>query len=246
MKIISWNVNGLRAILKKGFREMVDEWAADVIGLQETKTNVSLPLALSDYREEWACGERAGYAGVLMLVRDGVKAQRRQVPDVLVAEGRAVMLELERFFLLNVYFPNGGQGAKRLAYKMRYYEEFLAWVKKLAQEKPVIFGGDVNTAHQEIDLARPKENSTHTGCLPQERAWLDEVAAAGWVDVWRELHPEKVEYSWWDYKTRARERNVGWRIDYFWASKELAAGVRGCEIWDKIKGSDHAPLQMVI
>jgi exodeoxyribonuclease-3 len=244
MQIISWNVNGLRAILKKGFLELARSWAADLICLQETKTNADLPLGLPGYQEFWGHGVRPGYSGTLILARGELAVTRRALPDFLAAEGRGVWLELPAFHLLNIYFPNGGQGVTRLAYKMRYYDEFLTLIKKLDLGKPVIFGGDVNTAHQEIDLARPKENATHTGFLPQERAWLDQVAAGGLADVWRVCHPGEVGYSWWDYKTRARERNVGWRIDYFWASQGLLPKVETCQIMSQILGSDHAPLQL--
>ena len=190
-------------------------------------------------------GERACYAVTLCLAKS-VEVKRRELPNILSAEGRAVLLELEEFFLLNVYFPNGGMGPERLAYKMNYYQKFLYFVKELEKEKPVIFMGDINTAHQEIDLARPKENSKNTGFLPQEREWLDEVVNSGLTDVWREFHPNEVGYSWWDYKTKARERNVGWRIDYFFCSKSLLPKISKCEILSEIMGSDHAPILLEI
>lgn len=244
MRIISWNVNGIRAIVRKNFFRVLEDSKPEIIGIQETKTNKVLPLK-TNYEEYWSLGERAGYAGTLSLVKS-VAVKRRELPDILSAEGRAVLLELEEFFLLNVYFPNGGMGPERLAYKMNYYQKFLQFVKELEKEKPVIFMGDVNTAHQEIDLARPKENSKNTGFLPQERAWLDEIVNSGLTDVWREFHPKEVGYSWWDYKTKARERNVGWRIDYFFCSKSLLPKISKCEILSEIMGSDHAPILLEI
>jgi exodeoxyribonuclease-3 len=292
MKIVSWNVNGLRAIWRKGLAKEIREWEAEIICFQETKTNVELcsigegkqgtrhsrsyddvdeevrdgsvrglappcpvsksrgtppPHSLLDgYREFWGLGERAGYAGTLGLVKEGVEMTERKLPKFLSDEGRGVWLENKNFHLLNIYFPNGGQRPIRLKYKMKYYQEFLELVKKLQQEKPVIFCGDVNTAHQEIDLARPKENSQQTGFLPEERAWLDQVVAAGMVDVWRKFHPKEVEYSWWDYKTRARARNVGWRIDYFFCTEKLMKRIKKCELLTEIKGSDHAPVLLEI
>ena len=242
MRIVTWNVNGLRAIMRKGFEEIFAALAADFFLIQETKTNKILPLAFFDYREAWCLGERPGYSGTLTLIRQSQEAQELTPPDLLAAEGRTVALELPEFYLINTYFPNGGQGPVRLHYKMDFYAAYLNWVKELAGYKPVLFAGDVNTAHQEIDLARPRENATHTGFLPEERAWLDEVTASGFVDVWRAHHPGEVGYSWWDYKTRARERDVGWRIDYFWASPALLPAVTACEIKKEIMGSDHAPI----
>jgi len=246
MKIVTWNVNGWRAILRKGFVDIYGELKADIMLIQETKTNAPLPVPLPGVRQEWQCGQRAGYSGTLALVRDGIRYTRLEPPELLAAEGRTIALELDDFYLLGTYFPNGGQGPVRLQYKMDFYAAYLAYVQDLAKSKPVIFAGDVNTAHREIDLARPKENRAHTGFLPMECAWLDEVEAAGFVDVWRARHPEQAAYSWWDYKTRSRERDVGWRIDYFWANQRLTDRVKACEILTEVMGSDHAPVLLEI
>ncbi|MBQ6154743.1 exodeoxyribonuclease III [bacterium] len=248
LKIITWNVNGIRAILRKDFELIYNQLDADLVLLQETKTNKPLPLGFPEVREFWCCGERPGYSGTLVLAREPVSdlAKTVKTPELLTREGRTVALDLGKFYLLNTYFPNGGQGPQRLAYKMQFYEQYLAFARSLASVKPVLFAGDVNTAHQEIDLARPRENATHTGFLPQERAWLDQVAAAGFVDVWRHLHPQEIGYTWWDYKTRARERNVGWRIDYFWGSAALLSAVTDCRILSDIYGSDHAPIELTL
>lgn len=244
MKLLTWNVNGLRAILRKDFDIIVSELDPDIVCLQETKTNqpIALPLGLSVYQEFWQCGQRPGYAGTLTLVRKSFDYHPRTLPSQLAEEGRTVLLDCQRFYLLNTYFPNGGRGAQRLAYKMNYYKDYLDFLLQLDADKPVIFGGDINTAHQEIDLARPKENSQHTGFLPQERAWLDEVVTNNFVDVWRTLHPGKIAYTWWDYKTRSRSRNVGWRIDYWFVSARLLPNVQRCRILTEVEGSDHAPI----
>ncbi len=267
MKIVTWNVNGLRAILRKGFVEMVGEMGAEIICLQETKINQDLPMVLPGYVEYWGHGLRPGYSGTLILVREDIVGKIvRQVGEkdvgdgFLWEEGRLVALELEDFYLLNCYFPNGGQGEARLKYKDEYYREFLNLARGLEtgevgletgrggseakRGKPVIFCGDVNTAHTEIDLARPAANKKTTGFLPWERAWIDEVVGAGFVDAWRGKHPEKVAYTWWDYKTRARERDVGWRIDYFFVGAGVKRRVIGCEILSEVYGSDHAPVML--
>ncbi len=246
MRIITWNVNGLRSILKKDFEKQIKTLDPDVICLQETKTHQQLLLpVLSGYEEFWCFGERAGYSGTLTLVKEKLISQIKRVspPELISQEGRTVALEFPQFFLLNTYFPNGGMGPARLKYKLEYYQKYLTYIKELEQIKPVIFCGDINTAHQEIDLARPKANEKNTGFLPEERAWLDQVIKAGFVDVWRKIHgPEKIEYSWWDYKTRARERNVGWRIDYFFSSNSLLNIIESSKIASHFLGSDHVPV----
>ena len=162
-------------------------------------------------------------------------------------EGRLVGAEYEDFWLVNAYFPNGGQGPERLNYKMRFYDAFLAFVEKLRRQKPVIFCGDVNTAHEEIDLARPKENENNTGFLPEERAWIDEVISAGYVDSFRHFHPHtKDAYSYWDLFTRARDRNIGWRLDYFFVASEFMKRIKGASILPDIYGSDHCPVSITI
>ena len=158
-----------------------------------------------------------------------------------------IKLEYPEFFLLNVYFPNGGQGPERLKYKLEFYDAFLAHIEELRKTgKAVIFCGDVNTAHKEIDLARPKENVGNSGFMPIERAWLDKITAAGWVDTLRALHPEPDQYTWWDYKTHARERNVGWRIDYFFINREKSSLIKDAFILPQVQGSDHCPIGITL
>jgi len=248
MKLLSWNVNGYRAILKKGFGDFLISSKADILGLQEIK---ACPNQLTDkdktfagYRSAWNCAERKGYSGVAaffggepLAVSNGFGIPRFD------GEGRVITLEYPKFRLLNVYFPNGGQGPERLAYKLEFYEAFLEHIEALRKTgKAVIFCGDVNTAHNEIDLARPKENAANSGFMPVERAWLDKIAKLGWVDTFRTFHPEPDQYTWWDYKTRARERNVGWRIDYFFINHEKASLVKDAFILPSVQGSDHCPI----
>ena len=252
IKILSWNVNGYRAVLKKGFVEFLAAAKPDILGLQEVK---ACPDQLSPgdmepagYKSEWNCAEKKGYSGVAafyakqpLAVFNGLGEERFDT------EGRVIQLEYKDFYLLNVYFPNGGQGPERLAYKLAFYEAFLAHIEKLRKSgKAVIFCGDVNTAHNEIDLARPKENVENSGFMPVERAWLDKITGKGWVDTFRDKHPEPGQYTWWDYKTRARERNVGWRLDYFFINKEKAPLVKDAFILPEVQGSDHCPVGITL
>jgi exodeoxyribonuclease-3 len=248
MKLLSWNVNGYRAVLKKGFTEFLSGSRAGVLGLQEVKACpdqlTEADRAAAGYKSSWNCAERKGYSGVAafykkepLAVTNGFGIQKFD------CEGRVITVEYPAFFLLNVYFPNGGQGPERIKYKLEFYEAFLEHIEGLRKKgKAVIFCGDVNTAHKEIDLARPKENEKNTGFLPVERAWLDKIGGLGWTDTFRAFHPEPAQYTWWDYKTRARERNVGWRIDYFFIDREHAGLVKDAFILPSVQGSDHCPL----
>jgi exodeoxyribonuclease-3 len=248
LRLLSWNVNGLRAAHKKGFLTWFRAERPDVLCLQETKAApTQLPAELREvegYRVYFTEAERKGYSGVATYTRVepaavahgfGVKEFDR--------EGRTQVLDFGAFLLFNVYFPNGKMSAARLRYKMAFYDAFLARVQALtAAGRHVVVCGDVNTAHQEIDLARPRENSKVSGFLPEERAWLDEFVAAGFVDTFRMFHAEPAQYTWWDYKTRARERNVGWRIDYFFVSANFKNAVKAAFILPQVRGSDHCPV----
>ncbi len=254
MKIVSWNVNGLRSLLKENrWESFLKATKADIFCLQETKAHPEQlsPELLSPlgYTSFFSSSEvKKGYSGVALYSKtEPLTVVYGMGVKEFDQEGRLVGAEFPDFWLINSYFPNGGQGPERLDYKMRYYDAFLTFVEKLREEKPVIFCGDVNTAHEEIDLARPKENEENTGFLPEERAWLDEVVAAGYVDTFRHAHPTtKDAYTYWDMKTRARDRNVGWRIDYFFASSELMHRVKKAEIHPDIYGSDHCPLSITL
>lgn len=255
IKLVSWNINGIRAAERKGFLDFLQQNEFDIVGVQETKVhdpNMLLSEKLrapAGYTSVWnSATERKGYSGVAIFTQ----LKPKMVTDdfgknLLSTEGRVLMCEYEGFTLLNIYFPNGGGEDHRLQYKLEFFKQFLAYVKKLKSEgHKVIFCGDVNVAHHEIDLARPKENVNSIGFLPQERAWLDEFEQAGFVDTYRHFYPDKVTYSWWDQKTRARDRNVGWRLDYFWVDKALLPKVKEAFILTEVLGSDHAPVGITL
>lgn len=255
MKIVSWNVNGIRAVEKRGdLRPVFSLLKPDILLLQETKAREEqVPDSarfVEGYTSYWNASEaRAGYSGVALYSKE--KPLRIEygigVPKY-DQEGRVVTAYYENLVVSGVYFPNGGQGPERLAYKLAFYEAYLAYINTIEKEHGrVVWGGDVNTAHEPIDLARPKENEKNTGFLPEERAWLDEVTAAGWVDTFRHQYPEKAgAYTYWDLKTRARERNVGWRIDYLFVSPALQSAIQKATIHANIVGSDHCPLSVDI
>ena len=252
MKIVSWNVNGLRSLAKDNlWGTLLKTVKPDIFCLQETKASPEqLPenmLSPAGYSGFFSSSQvKKGYSGVALYSRvEPLKVIYGMGIKEFDQEGRLVGGEFEDFWLLNVYFPNGGQGPERLDYKMRYYDAFLKFAEKLRKQKPVIFCGDVNTAHEEIDLARPKENSENTGFLPEERAWLDEVVNAGYVDTYRHFYPNKSgAYSYWDMKSRARDRNVGWRIDYFFAVQEFMGRIKKADILPDIYGSDHCTISI--
>lgn len=256
MKIISWNVNGIRANIKKGSFDWLVNQGADIFCLQETKAHPdqldAATLAPTGYVSYFDHSKgRKGYSGVAIYVKSSIKVEKVEygfgIKD-LDQEGRQIALFFNdkevKWALINTYFPNGGGGPERLAYKLKYYEAFLLYIKKIRKAGySVIFTGDINTAHTEIDLARPKENSENTGFLPIERAWIDRVIASGFTDIFRAQNPKKIgAYTYWDMKTFARERNVGWRIDYFFVSEDLVEKTKKVEILSDILGSDHCPI----
>lgn len=249
MKLISWNVNGLRAVYTKGKLDELFALGADIIGIQETKCtpeqlaeNVVYPKGYLSYFD--SAKERKGYSGVAVYTK--VKPEKVEYglgQDEYDTEGRCLTLFFKDFVFVTCYFPNGGRDQDHFRYKLRYYEEFLKRVKKLEEEHPhVIFCGDLNVAHEEIDIARPKENAKSIGFLPVERGWVDRVQQAGFIDTFRAIHPDLVKYSWWDMKSRSRDRDVGWRIDYFFVNEELFPHVKKADILTDFTGSDHAPV----
>lgn len=248
MRLLSWNVNGLRAIYKKNFLEWFDSEQADIYCIQETKSHLDqLPKKLIDrpnYNGYLAQAERKGYSGVALWSK--VKPEKVSYELGLPRfdnEGRLIEAEYKEFTLFNVYFPNGKASKERLQYKMDYYETFLKRMSDLFREdRKIVICGDVNTAHKEIDLARPKENEKVSGFLPIEREWIDRLIDLGFIDSFRYFQNEPGYYSWWDYKTRARERNVGWRIDYFFISNNLEENLKSAFIESEIIGSDHCPI----
>ncbi len=253
MKIISWNVNGIRASYKKGALPEVFKLGADIIGIQETKStldqlteDITSPLGYTSYFD--SSKERKGYSGVAVYTK--VKPEKVEYGlgiEEYDTEGRCLTLIYKDFAFVTAYFPNGGRDEEHFQFKLRYYDLFLKHVQKLEKKyKKVIFCGDLNVAHNEIDLARPKENANQIGFLPIERSWVDRVIAAGWIDTFRTLHPTEVRYSWWDQKTRSRERNVGWRIDYIFVSTSLKHSYKNATILDHFQGSDHAPVTVTL
>ena len=246
MQILSWNVNGIRAGVKKGFHDWFTSKSPDILCLQETKAFpdqlVGLSLPPSGYYAYWNNPEKKGYAGVAVFTREKPqKVLYDFTDDSFNTEGRAIIAEYKDFVLINVYFPNGGMGPERLKYKLNFYDKFLAYVDSLENRK-ILICGDVNTAHKEIDLARPKANEKNTGFLPEERDWIDKLILHGYTDTFREFNKNPGQYSWWDYKTRSRERNVGWRIDYFFATEKLMKQMKDAFILPDVYGSDHCPV----
>ncbi|MFA5934019.1 MAG: exodeoxyribonuclease III [Candidatus Paceibacterota bacterium] len=255
MKIISWNTNGLRATHKQGyFLPLLEKYKPDILCLQETKAE---PDQLPDearnpkgYHSYFSFSKkRKGYSGVAIYTK--VEPEKVEygigIPE-FDDEGRIVIAHFKDFVLLNVYFPNGGGGEERLDYKFHFYDAFLTYIDALKKNgNKIIFCGDVNTAHEAIDLARPKENEMNTGFLPEERAWIDEVIDHGYTDIFRHFYPGKIDaYTYWDMKTFARSRNVGWRIDYFFASTNFLPRVIGTKILSDYMGSDHCPIEIEI
>ncbi len=249
MKLISWNVNGIRAILKKNFYAFLEKEKPDILGLQEIK--ISEPALLKEnisfpgYRVFWNSALRPGYSGTATLVREGIEVQSELMGmgfDEFDTEGRLQVIELEKFYFLNIYFPNANGELSRLPYKENFNKAFIDFVKKLEKKKPVLACGDYNVAHKEIDLARPKENVGSPGFTDEERYWMTEFVKKDLVDTYRHFNGDKIQYTWWSYRGGARARNVGWRIDYFLSSKKFVPKIKNAFILDKVPGSDHCPV----
>jgi exodeoxyribonuclease-3 len=253
MKIISWNVNGIRAWNKKGCWNFIEKQSPDFLCVQETKAEseqlddgLRNPKGYFSYFN--SSKERKGHSGTAIYAKkEPIKVTYGLGISDLDNQGRQINLFYKDFVLINCYFPNGGGPIERLLFKLRYYEQFLKFINKLRKDGyKIIFCGDVNVAHEEIDIARPKENENKVGFLREERDWVDEVILNDYIDTFREIYPQTVRYSWWDVKTRARDRNIGWRIDYFFVDKSIFKKVKKAEIFDDILGSDHAPCLLEI
>ena len=249
MKLISWNVNGLRACEGKGFSAFVREEAPDMICLQETKLQEGqISLDLPDYFMYWNYAEKKGYSGTAILTKTKPLAVQNGLGvPVHDTEGRVITAEYEDFYLVTVYTPNSQQQLARLAYRMSWEEAFLAYLKGLEQKKPVICCGDMNVAHTEIDLKKPATNHKNAGFTDEEREKFSRLLESGFLDTYRVFYPDKEGvYSWWSYRFRAREKNAGWRIDYFLASRALRERLRDAMIYTQVQGSDHCPVGLML
>ncbi len=252
VRILSWNVNGIRAVQKKGFVDWLASEEPDIICIQETKAwkeqlvdELKEPAGYSVYFAE---AERKGYSGVALYTKQApVRVEYSFGVQRFDPEGRTIVADYDDFILFNVYFPNGKASKERLRFKMDFYDAFLDQISGLLKKnRRIVVCGDVNTAHKEIDLARPKENEKISGFLPEERAWIDRVLDSGFVDTFRMFNSSPEQYTWWDMKTRARERNIGWRIDYFFASANLKDSVDSSFILSDVQGSDHCPIGITL
>jgi exodeoxyribonuclease-3 len=248
--IYSFNVNGIRAIHKKGFLDWISIANPDIICLQETKAQKEqLPdelINIKGYKSYWHSAEKKGYSGVAIYAKKEPENIIYGIGNNLFdIEGRAIFIEYDKFVLANAYFPNGGRGTERVDYKLKFYDELFFFLEKNYRDKKgVIVVGDYNTAHKEIDLARPKENEKNTGFLPEERQWIDKIINLEYVDIFRKFNKEPEQYTYWDMFTRARERNVGWRIDYFMVSNDIEKFITKAQIHSDIFGSDHCPISI--
>ncbi len=248
MKLISWNVNGLRAVAGKGFADVFAELDADFVCLQETKLQKGqIDLEFLGYTSYWNYADKPGYSGTAIYTKHLPLSVTRGIGvDEHDHEGRVLTLEMEDFYLVCVYVPNSQDGLRRLDYRMRWEDDFRAYVAGLAARKGVVICGDMNVAHEEIDLKNPATNHFNAGFSDEERAKMTELLGAGFVDSWRFQHPEEVKYSWWSYRMRARERNVGWRIDYFLVSENFKEHIISTDILNDIFGSDHCPVELIL
>lgn len=246
LKLISWNVNGLRAIVGKGFADIFAELDADIFALQETKLQEGqIDLSFPGYESYWNYAIKKGYSGTAVFTRVhplsvsyGIGIEEHD------CEGRVVCLEFEKFYFVNVYVPNSQDGLKRLDYRMSWEDAFRDYLCTLAKRKGVVVCGDMNVAHCEIDLKNPSTNHFSAGFSDEERSKMSELLDAGFVDTWRSQHPDEAKYSWWSYRMRARERNVGWRIDYFLVSESIKDGIVATDIHNEVFGSDHCPVEL--
>ncbi len=249
LKCISWNVNGIRAVEKKGFVEQMQNFDADVIGLQETKAQADqLSDALKNipgYTSYWHSAERKGYSGVAIYTRIPPLAVHYGLGDPeFDCEGRVLTLEFADCYLINIYFPNSGEELQRLEFKLRFNDRLLAFAQGLEKQKPVILCGDFNVAHKEIDLKNPKANVKNAGFTPEERVWMDGFVASGFIDTFRIFNQEPSQYTWWSYRFSARAKNIGWRIDYFCVSGGAKNKVKRAAILPEVMGSDHCPVEL--
>lgn len=251
LDLYSWNVNGVRAIHRKGFLNWVDRVGPDILGIQETKARPEqLDQELSNpqgYKAFWDSAERKGYSGVALFTRqDPLDVTFGLGIEDFDREGRTITAHYDAFSLITTYVPNGARDHQRVPFKMAFKQALFRRCQELREGgRSVVLCGDINTAHREVDLARPRQNQDHTGFLPQERAWIDKLIQAGYMDTYRSLHPKQEgAYTWWAYWGNARARNVGWRLDYFFVSPDLRDRVESADILDHVEGSDHCPIHL--
>lgn len=249
MKLISWNVNGIRACVQKGFLDFFKEIDADIFCIQESKMQEGqLDMALDGYYQYWNYAEKKGYSGTAIFTKkEPLSVSYGIGKEVHDTEGRVITLEFENFFMVTVYTPNSQRELTRLAYRMDWEEDFRDYLSELDKKKPVVVCGDMNVAHKEIDLKNPKTNHKNAGFTDEEREKFTKLLDAGFIDTFRYFYPDKTDiYSWWSYMFSARQKNAGWRIDYFLASKSLESKLTGAEIHTEIMGSDHCPVELTV
>ncbi|MBW4733260.1 exodeoxyribonuclease III [Prevotella melaninogenica] len=248
MKFISWNVNGLRACVGKEFEQQFKDLDADFFCLQETKMQAGqLDLSFPGYESYWNYADKKGYSGTAIYTKHKPLSVTYGIDiDEHDHEGRVITLEMDDFYLVTVYTPNSQDGLRRLEYRMKWEDDFQAYLHKLDEKKPVIVCGDMNVAHQEIDLKNPKTNRKNAGFTDEEREKMTQLLSNGFIDTFRTLYPEQVTYSWWSYRFRAREKNTGWRIDYFLISERLKDHLEDAKIHTEIMGSDHCPVEIIL
>lgn len=248
MKFISWNVNGLRACVGKEFEQQFKDLDADFFCLQETKMQAGqLDISFLGYESYWNYADKKGYSGTAIYTKHKPLSVTYGIDiDEHDHEGRVITLEMEDFYLVTVYTPNSQDGLRRLEYRMKWEDDFQAYLHKLDEKKPVIVCGDMNVAHQEIDLKNPKTNRKNAGFTDEEREKMTQLLSNGFIDTFRTLYPEQVTYSWWSYRFRAREKNTGWRIDYFLISERLKDRLEDAKIHTEIMGSDHCPVEIML
>ena len=252
MRIYSWNVNGLRAIEKKGFIDWIKEEQPDILCIQETKIQreqINDKLNnIEGYRSYFSCAERKGYSGVATYTKEEPISVSYGIGiEKFDNEGRILICEYDNFMLFNIYFPNGQSSEERLSYKLEFYDALFKYCDNLKEKgKKLIICGDYNTAHKEIDLKNPKANSKTSGFLPIEREWIDNIIKRGYIDTFRYFHPDEIKYSWWSYRFNARKNNAGWRIDYHFVSDNMKYDILDAEILNEVTGSDHCPVVLIL